>query len=330
MKTIHITKILLLLVAVAVSQNIFAQKKTEKDEFRINLTRNIDGKKEKIDRSFATKEEMMAYMIDNKLDMPAMTGEPREGKASVKVCEKKVIKSGDKVCTDKKISITEKEEGSIAGKINLEIATSDLNAGERATIIQSLMNIKGSKVEMKQEVSNATATNEKPVTGKKITITEKNTGADGKTDLEIATNDLNAEERASIIQTLMNIKGSKVEMKQEQANMAKLNKENSSRGSALPDPLQVNNTGNEAISGLQLFPNPNNGQFHLAFNTGKQADVTLRMMDINGKLVYSDVVKDATGKQDKDIYIRPALSNGTYVLEAEANGQKITTQVVVQ
>jgi len=167
---------------------------------------------------------------------------------------------------------------------------------------------------------------EKESTGKKITITEKEEGGiGGKTNLEIVTNDLTAEERASIIQALMNIKGSKIEMKQ-----VKVEKENASRSSEPPTALSINSVGKEAITGLKLYPNPNQGQFHVSFTTGQPSDVSLRMTDISGKQVYADVIKGHSGSFDKDIYIRPALSQGTYLLEAEANGQKITTQVVVQ
>lgn len=54
------------------------------------------------------------------------------------------------------------------------------------------------------------------------------------------------------------------------------------------------------------------------------------MPDMNGKEAGEDVIKKNNWLFNKDIYIRTADSNETYILEAEHYGQKITTQVVVQ
>ncbi|MGC8823113.1 MAG: T9SS type A sorting domain-containing protein [Bacteroidales bacterium] len=45
---------------------------------------------------------------------------------------------------------------------------------------------------------------------------------------------------------------------------------------------------NEKISNIQVYPNPNSGSFIIDFGLNNCHDFDLKIIDINGKLVYSE------------------------------------------
>lgn len=85
-----------------------------------------------------------------------------------------------------------------------------------------------------------------------------------------------------------------------------------------------------ALSELSLYPNPSGGNFHVSFRTEQPADVTLRMTDMTGKQLYYNIVRHHQGLFEKDIFFAGGLPKGTYLLEAMAGDQRVTTRVVVQ
>lgn len=84
------------------------------------------------------------------------------------------------------------------------------------------------------------------------------------------------------------------------------------------------------LSELSLYPNPSGGNFHVSFRVAQPTDVILRMSDINGKQVYFNLIRNHQGLFEKDIFFAGGLPKGTYLLEAIAGEQRVTTRVVVQ
>lgn len=83
------------------------------------------------------------------------------------------------------------------------------------------------------------------------------------------------------------------------------------------------------INELSFYPNPTKGKFHIKFRVNEPADAVLQLTDINGKVVYSEELKDFSGLYEKDIY-RSELSSGTYFMHVIANGEKQTLKISVQ
>jgi len=64
------------------------------------------------------------------------------------------------------------------------------------------------------------------------------------------------------------------------------------------------------MSNLGIYPNPSNGVFTLTFDMKKKEDVTIRMFDVNGRVVHSIQYKDYFGT---DVTIRMFDVNGRVV-----------------
>jgi hypothetical protein len=83
------------------------------------------------------------------------------------------------------------------------------------------------------------------------------------------------------------------------------------------------------ISNLKVFPNPANGQFNIAFTAAKPTDLKIRISDVSGKEVFSESVKDFTGKYEKSIS-RSDIPAGTYNITVESGDQQEIRRIVVQ
>ena len=70
---------------------------------------------------------------------------------------------------------------------------------------------------------------------------------------------------------------------------------------------------------ISLFPNPNNGQFEVNFNTRKDADVTIDIIDIVGKTIQSQSLKNLNGFVKKPIDIKN-FSKGIYLMNLTFEG----------
>lgn len=163
---------------------------------------------------------------------------------------------------------------------------------------------------------------------KKIIIVEREESSIGKTKLEISSEDLTAEERAKVIQALLDIQDKNIKVKILKALATKDEAPNAPGPTHQPGPLAVDNVPAN-ISELTLSPNPNNGQFHVTFNVGKPADIKLRITDLQGNEIYASSLSNYSGKFEKDIN-RPDMAKGVYLLDVTAGTERKTTKVVMQ
>lgn len=67
------------------------------------------------------------------------------------------------------------------------------------------------------------------------------------------------------------------------------------------------------LDNLMFFPNPSDGKFTLSFDTESKGDLDIKVIDINGKVVFQESFNNFTGKYNKEIDIT-ANSKGTYFL----------------
>ncbi|PKQ45905.1 zinc-dependent metalloprotease [Confluentibacter flavum] len=83
----------------------------------------------------------------------------------------------------------------------------------------------------------------------------------------------------------------------------------------------------ETIIGIKVFPNPNNGNFWVAFNSETNNDVTMALFDIRGRLVFSSVHANLGGVFREEI--KPmGLQSGMYVLTVN-DGNIATKQKII-
>ena len=85
-------------------------------------------------------------------------------------------------------------------------------------------------------------------------------------------------------------------------------------------------TGNDI--GLVVKSNPNDGKFTLQFYTQTAANTDMRILDINGQLLYSENYPNFKGFFSKQIDLKP-VSAGMYVLQIEIGGKKYIKKIMV-
>ena len=78
---------------------------------------------------------------------------------------------------------------------------------------------------------------------------------------------------------------------------------------------------------ISLFPNPNNGQFEVNFNARKDADVTIDIIDIVGKTIQSQSLKNLNGFVKKAIDIKN-FSKGIYLMNLTFEGKTYTKRFI--
>ncbi len=100
-------------------------------------------------------------------------------------------------------------------------------------------------------------------------------------------------------------------------------------GEDAPEEALIKEKTPATVTGVKLYPNPNNGDFTVQFNVDKPADVKLRITNIEGKEVYSETLKNFSGRFDKKI-TRDNMPQGTYILDVETEGQKESIRIAVQ
>ncbi len=83
------------------------------------------------------------------------------------------------------------------------------------------------------------------------------------------------------------------------------------------------------INHLKVFPNPNEGNFSLNFETEKTTDVEVLISDILGKIVFSGNFQKVKGNFSKTINLSSS-DKGIYFLKISTGTQVINTKIAVQ
>ncbi len=81
-----------------------------------------------------------------------------------------------------------------------------------------------------------------------------------------------------------------------------------------------------SLSGLSIFPNPNNGQFTIKFNNAK--DVKLEVYDVRGRSVLSQDY-NVFGQFNETINLG-SVQSGMYLLKVNNGGKTITKKIIVE
>jgi hypothetical protein len=80
-------------------------------------------------------------------------------------------------------------------------------------------------------------------------------------------------------------------------------------------------------SGVLVYPNPNRGQFTVELDL--MGLVSLQVFDARGALVHNEVFT-ATGTRTQRSLDLSALAKGSYTLQVEHAGQRLSQSVVVE
>jgi hypothetical protein len=77
-------------------------------------------------------------------------------------------------------------------------------------------------------------------------------------------------------------------------------------------------------SGFETYPNPNNGQFFLAYTLSENSDVLIEAFDVLGQTVFSETTAHTNGKQTSSVNLT-SQPNGIYFVRCTIKGSSGTT-----
>lgn len=79
---------------------------------------------------------------------------------------------------------------------------------------------------------------------------------------------------------------------------------------------------------LDIFPNPNNGQFNVSFQTEKVDNYTVKVTNTIGQTVYEEKLTDFSGTYSNKIDIK-SFGKGIYMLSVSNSGNEMVKKVMV-
>lgn len=94
----------------------------------------------------------------------------------------------------------------------------------------------------------------------------------------------------------------------------------------------VPKAGSTAMTGnneVMVYPNPTQGQLNIRFVTEQAGEVTVRMMDAVGRLVWNTVAAAQEGQNDMAMDVSH-IATGVYLVQVNVNGMNQTIRVVVK
>lgn len=80
---------------------------------------------------------------------------------------------------------------------------------------------------------------------------------------------------------------------------------------------------------LKIYPNPSEGQFKLQFKADASGPAVVRLLDLNGKVIYEEEIPDAGILIQKTISLS-AGTKGMHLLQIEQGGRKFSERVLLK
>ncbi len=81
------------------------------------------------------------------------------------------------------------------------------------------------------------------------------------------------------------------------------------------------------VNSFALFPNPNNGNFTIKFNSNTNEDIAIRINDIRGREIYQNTFKN-NGNFDENINLNQ-VESGIYLVTINSNEKGIITKKII-
>ncbi len=79
---------------------------------------------------------------------------------------------------------------------------------------------------------------------------------------------------------------------------------------------------------LNVFPNPNRGNFQVHFQVEEVADLQIQLMGLDGRVVYQAEVHDWSGEYQQSISLE-GIASGLYVLSVTSQSERWTEKIVI-
>jgi hypothetical protein len=80
---------------------------------------------------------------------------------------------------------------------------------------------------------------------------------------------------------------------------------------------------------LKFYPNPNDGKFNLSFSLENKGKTEINIIDMQGKQIYNEVLRNFSGQFSKDIDISDA-GKGVYFIQIIQGKQATAKKIVIQ
>jgi hypothetical protein len=84
---------------------------------------------------------------------------------------------------------------------------------------------------------------------------------------------------------------------------------------------------NVQLTDVNIYPNPSNGDFNLDVTFATTSDMTIELVDINGRMIFTDFVKDVTTYAHK--FDGSDFMKGMYFVKIKANNETVTKKVAI-
>ena len=110
--------------------------------------------------------------------------------------------------------------------------------------------------------------------------------------------------------------------------ISKVIKSSSSENNKLPASVNLNKK-ELAVENLRFSPNPNNGKFELNFKLEKEQAVQVKIVDLQGKEVYNEMVNNFEGYYTNQIDISEN-KEGVYILQIIQGNKASTNKIVLK
>lgn len=83
----------------------------------------------------------------------------------------------------------------------------------------------------------------------------------------------------------------------------------------------------DSLDDLTVFPNPNNGNFNVKFNSTSNDDVNIEVFDIRGRKVFGNLYRN-TGVFNQSIKL-DNVQSGIYLLNISEGNRKVTKKIII-
>lgn len=343
MKT-KIQFVLMAVLALTVSATAIAQNKKK---YSIYLDMNKNGKQITIDTSFASREEMEAFMKSNGFEVPAVPPVPPVPPVpGVPAVPPPPTPSDDNM----KEVIIEIDDADFSMNENKEMEKAMQRAEKEMRKARSEMKISQKKMEqLKEEMKNLQIEIERSgENGNNVIIRELNdeqSSGDGERkmmfiniededtgDGQVRVIRMNCdtlqkgEKEFTFIRKVKEPGAKQTDMILEEtldepAVVETVNSEEKASPTSDPSDYQLN------VSDFKLYPNPTAGKLNISFRSETSGKTQIKLLDGTGKVVLEDVVDVKTGLFSKEYSIE-GKSRGTYLLQIK-QGDKWRHEKVV-
>ena len=85
----------------------------------------------------------------------------------------------------------------------------------------------------------------------------------------------------------------------------------------------------DAVTQLQVYPNPANSYINVSFNVEQSQQATIILRDAAGRIVYNEAIDAATGLNNQQIELSN-LAKGVYFVQLQTGDSSENTRLIVE